>query len=380
MRKDILNSIIQLKEVKNLINKSEIARRFNCSINTVNKYLNIQENNKSNRKYSSKLDNFKGIIIKKTDDFSANGRAIFNFIREKGFTGSYGTVSKFIKEHKQEEQNKATMRFETTPGFQAQVDWKENFKIINKDGKEFEINIFLMILGYSRYKYIELTLDKTQDTLFECIMHACNSFGGVPHEILFDNMATVVDRLASTYRAVVINKKFSQFAKDVGFVVNTCKPYRPQTKGKIECVAKLMDRLKVYNKEFTTIEELDDIVNKLMFEINNEDINFTEKPIQRLKEEQKYLSSLPSIDCISQYFRQNKGYKVSKESMITYKKHKYSVPIKYIGEYLTVSENEDTLNIYYTTDLIASHKISRQIFKLQKRTCSWNIKIWCFKK
>ena len=370
MRKDILNSISQMKEVKNLINKSEIARRFNCSINTVNKYLNIQENNKSNRKYSSKLDNFKGIIIEKTDDFSANGRAIFNFIRDKGFTGSYGTVSKFIKEHKQEEQNKATMRFETTPGFQAQVDWQENFKIINKDGKEFEINIFLMILGYSRYKYVELTLDKTQDTLFECIMHACNSFGGVPHEVLFDNMATVVDRLASTYRAVVINKKFSQFAKDVGFVVNTCKPYRPQTKGKIECVAKLMDRLKVYNKEFTTIEELDDIVNKLMIEINNEDINFAEKPIQRLKEEQKYLSSLPSIDCISQYFRQNKGYKVSKESMITYKKHKYSVPIKYIGEYLTVSENEDTLNIYYTTDLIASHKISRQIFKLQKRTCS----------
>ena len=176
MRKDILNAIIQMEEVKDLINKSEIARRFNCSINTVNKYLNIQECNKSTRKYSSKLDDFKGIIIEKTDDFSANGRAIFNFIKDKGFTGSYGTVSKFIKEHKQEEQNKATMRFETTPGFQAQVDWKENFKIINKYGKEFEINIFLMILGYSRYKYIELTLDKSQDTLFECIMHACKAF------------------------------------------------------------------------------------------------------------------------------------------------------------------------------------------------------------
>ena len=176
MRKDILNSIIQMKGVKNLINKSEIARRFNCSINTVNKYLNIQENNKTPRKYSSKLDDFKGIVIEKVDDYSANGRSIFNFIKDKGFTGSYGTVSKFIKEHKQEEQNKATMRFETTPGFQAQVDWKENFKIINKDGKEFEINIFLMILGYSRYKYIELTLDKTQDTLFECIIHACNAF------------------------------------------------------------------------------------------------------------------------------------------------------------------------------------------------------------
>ena len=134
--------------------------------------------------------------------------------------------------------------------------------------------------------------------------------------------------------------------------------------GKVECVAKLMDRLKVYNKEFTTIEELDEIVNKLKVEINNEELNFIEKPIDRLKEEQRYLYPMPSIDCISQYFCQNKGYKVTKESMITYKKHKYSVPIKYIGEYLTVKEKEDTLDIYYTTNLIVSHKISRKIFKL----------------
>ena len=177
-------------------------------------------------------------------------------------------------------------------------------------------------------------------------------------------MATVVDRTSSTYRTVVINKKFAQFAKDVGFNVNTCRPYRPQTKGKVECVAKLMDRLKVYNKEFSTIEELNEIVNKLKKEINEEDINFIEKPIDRIKEEQKYLYPMPSIECISQYFRQNRGYKVSKESMITYKKHKYSVPIRYIGEYLTVDEKEDTLDIYYTTDLIVSHKISRKIFKL----------------
>ena len=120
----------------------------------------------------------------------------------------------------QEEKNKATMRFETTPGFQAQVNLKENFRIINKDGKEFE---------------------------------------GIPHEILFDNMAIVVDRISSTYRAVVINKSFAQFGKDVGFIINTCRPYSPQTKGKVEGVAKLMDRLKVYNKEFETIEELDEI-------------------------------------------------------------------------------------------------------------------------
>ena len=240
MRKDVLNAIEDLKGVKMMINKSELSRRFGCSINTVNKYLKVQNTDeKKKRKYSSKLDEYKGIIIEKVDDFSANGRSIYNFIKEKGYTGSYGIVSKFIREHKNEEQQKATMRFETTPAFQAQVDWKENFKIINKEGKEFEINVFLMILGYSRYKYIELTLDKTQDTLFECILHACKEFGGVPHEVLFDNMATVVDRISSTYRTVIINKKFSQFAKDVGFAVNTCRPYRPQTKRKSRMCSKI---------------------------------------------------------------------------------------------------------------------------------------------
>lgn len=366
MRKDILNAITELKEVKEMVNKSEIARRFGCSYNTVTKYLNKEEKVKTKRVYTSKLDKFKGIIIDKVDNYGANGRGIYNFIKDKGYTGSYGIVSKFIKEYKIEEHRKATIRFETSPGLQAQVDWKEDFKIVNRAGETFVINIFLMILGYSRYKYIELTLNRNQDTLFECIMHACSKFGGVPHEVLFDNMATVVDRTSSTYRTVVINSKFAQFAKDVGFSVHTCRPYRPQTKGKVECVAKLMDRLKVYNKEFDTIEDLDKIINRLMEQLNNENINLIEKPVDRLKEEQKYLLPIPCSEALSHYFAKNKEYKVSKESMITYKKHKYSVPVRFIGEYLTVQENGNILNIYYTTDLIVSHKISEKAFNYKK--------------
>ena len=367
MRKDILNAITQMEGVRDLINKSEMARRFNCSINTVNRYLQIAKEKKiTTRVYTSKLDSFKGIVIDKVDNYGANGRSIYNFIKEKGFIGSYQTVINYIKNYKEEENQKAIIRFETSPGLQAQVDWKEDFRIINKNGEEFKINIFLMVLGFSRYKYIELTLDRTQDTLLECILNACVAFGGVPHEILFDNMATVVDRASSTYRSVIINKNFSDFAKDLGFTVNTCRPYRPQTKGKVECVAKIMDRLKVYNNEFETIEELENIVNNLMTEINKEDINFLERPIDRLKEEQKYLQVLPVVDVLYPYFAKNKGYKVSRESMITYKKHKYSVPVRFIGEYLTVEETEDSLNIYYTTDLIARHKISEKYLSYRK--------------
>lgn len=137
MRKDILNAIIQMEGVKDLINKSEIARRFGCSYNTVDKYMNNIPKQSTVRNYTSKLDEFKGIIIDKVDNYGANGRGIFTFIKERGYTGSYGTVIKFIKEYKQEEQKKATIRFETSPGLQAQVDWKEDFKIINKKRRSF---------------------------------------------------------------------------------------------------------------------------------------------------------------------------------------------------------------------------------------------------
>ena len=116
MRKDILNAIIQMKEVKDMINKSEISRRFGCSYNTVTKYMDINQKKANTRIYSSKLDSFKGIIIDKVDNYGANGRGIYNFIKQRGYTGSYGTVIKFIKDYKQEEQKKATIRFETSPG------------------------------------------------------------------------------------------------------------------------------------------------------------------------------------------------------------------------------------------------------------------------
>ncbi len=52
--------------------------------------------------------------------------AAYKFIQKKGYSGKYSTVAAFIKNHKNEEITKATIRFETAPGLQAQVDWKEN--------------------------------------------------------------------------------------------------------------------------------------------------------------------------------------------------------------------------------------------------------------
>ncbi len=363
MRKDVLNQLKLIREEIELLNKSELARRFNCDPRTVERYINgTSTESRKPREIKSKIDDFQEIIIDKVDNWGSSSMAVFKFIQKKGYEGGYHTVNNFVKKHKKEEIKKATIRFDTSPGLQAQVDWKESLTMVSRQGEIFDINIFLIVLGYSRLKYIRLTTDRTQKTLFECLVESFKYFGGVPKEILFDNMPTVVDRSRTTFKNVAINQDFKYFSIDAGFEVITCRPYRPETKGKVETLAKLMGRLKPYNEEFDTFDELNAIVEEFNYEINDEISQATyEIPFIRFIKEKEYLNPLPPMDILLSYFYHEKEYKVSKESMIRYKGKKYSVPTNYIGKYVTVSENDSELYIYYTKDLIACHKISEKI-------------------
>ena len=369
MRQDVLNEInIFLRGgEKETMSKAAMARIMGCDPRTVKRYLEGYEPKKKRKILKkSKLDKFKETIISKLE-IGCTSMAIFKFIQKDGYTGSYSLVADFVQKHKEEQIKKATIRFETAPGLQSQVDWKENLKMISKHGELFEVNIFLMVLGYSRTKFVKLTSDKTQKTLFKCMNEAFKYFGGVPKEIVFDNMATVVDRANSRIGNVKLNTKFVQYSKDIGFNPITCRIYRPQTKGKVESLAKLVDRLQVYNHEFETYEELEKIVKMFMKEINNEISQGTNmKPIERLAKETKYLLPLPNQEVLNAYTTSPKEYKVSKESMITYKGQKYSVPIYLIGKSVSVKETDEYIHIYYTTNLITKHKKSKKFLNYHK--------------
>ena len=367
MRKDVQALINFHREEAELLNKSEIARRMNCDRRTVDRYINNPTARVSTREYTSELEPFKETIINKVDMYGSTAMAVYKFIQKRGFKGKYGIVAKFVREHKDLSQKKATIRFETSPGLQAQVDWKENLQMINRGGTAFTVNIFLMVLGYSRYKVMILTSDKTQSTLFRCMIEAFKYFGGIPHEILFDNMATVVDKAKTHYTKTRFNKTFSYFAADAGFEPVACRAYRPQTKGKAESLAYLTSRLIPYNREFDTFEDLAAITSEVMNEINNYTSQATDKiPAIVLQEEKEYLKPLPPMDLLLSYLSDQKEYKVSKESMVTYHGHKYSVPVKYVGEYVTVEDTDDTVQIYFNKDLIVCHEKSDKKFNYKK--------------
>ncbi len=213
------------------------------------------------------------------------------------------------------------------------------------------------MLGNSRYKYIELTFDQTQSTLFKCLINAFKYFKGTTSEILFDNMKTIVNQVKSTYNDIVINTKAIQFAKDAGFKIITCRPYRPRTKGKVETLAKIMNRLKAYDNEFEDIEELKLVVNILLKEINFEEKSqgTNEIPSKLFEKEKEYLIPV-NYEILETYCLPEKTYKVSNESMITYHGIKYSVPIQYVGKNITVLEEDNVIHLYYNRNLIYSYK------------------------
>ena len=176
MRLDVLNEINLITRGGECVVmcKSKMAEIMNCDPRTVKKYLEgyVPKRRKSIKR-ASKLDEFKETIKEKLE-LGCSAMSIFKFIQKDGYNGSYSLLADYANKHKREEIKKATLRYETSPGLQAQVDWKESLKMVSKSGEIFEVNIFLMILGYSRMKFLKLTSDRTQKTLFECMNEAFN--------------------------------------------------------------------------------------------------------------------------------------------------------------------------------------------------------------
>ena len=270
MRKDITIEKLTLGGEK--LNKSAMARQYNCCWRTIDKRLNPDKykKDKKTRIYKSMLDSYKNIIDEKIENNNIPATGIYFLLKTKyDFKGKYGIVNKYVSSKKENIISNLTIRFETIKGYQSQVDWKERLKLHDSKGNEYIVSVFLIVLGNSRYKYIELTFDQTQTTLFRCMTNAFKYFGGTTEEILFDNMKTIVDRAKSDFTDVVINSKAMQFSKDAGFKIVTCRPYRPRTKGKVETLAKIMNRLKAFDYEFYSSCELKEIVTKLNYELNN---------------------------------------------------------------------------------------------------------------
>ena len=322
------------------VNCSKLARQLNCDRRTVSRYVELAKNGKkpTKRVYQKKTDGFEKIIEEKVKT-TAPAIAIYHYlVKNHGYKGSYSTLKRYIHNLNIEKQHNAVIRFETDPGIQAQVDWKESLKFKTKDGETIKFNVFLMILGFSRTKFLMVTETRDLQQVEFSLACAFRYFGGVPHEILFDNMRSIIDKARTQYSEPVFNENFKVFAEDCGFVPKACVAYRPETKGKVEVTAKLMNRLKVYSGDITGFDDIRQIASELNDELNSAVCQATgKKPFDLLEAEKPFLHKT-NLGILTGYFIDNVKRKVSKESMISYEGKKYSVPPEYIGKKVDISD------------------------------------------
>lgn len=133
----------------------------------------------------------------------------------------------FIRSLSVPQEQEPAVRFETEPGRQMQVDWGTM-----RNGRS-PLHVFVAVLGYSRMLYIEFTDNMRYDTLETCHRNAFRFFGGVPREVLYDNMKTVVlQRDAYQTGQHRFHPSLWQFGKEMGFSPRLCRPFRAQTKGR----------------------------------------------------------------------------------------------------------------------------------------------------
>ncbi len=334
---------------------TDISDKTGYDRKTVKKYLNsttIPEPRQRAKK-ESKLDQYKDYIIKRLNEAPLTASRLFREIQEMGFKGKGTIVRDFVRKVRPEKGVQAVYRFETKPGVQAQVDWSE-FGRVEIDGKMRKMYCFNMILGYSRMRYIEFTLSIDVYALIQCHLNAFRYFGGYTKEILYDNMKQVVIKRAMISTKSEWNPKFADFSKHFGFLPHLCRPYRPQTKGKIENNVSHVRRDFFIGGDFSSFSDINSQRLIWLKRVNSEVHGTThEIPLERLKsEELKPLTGVPEYLVIREETR-----KISRDCFISYLGNMYSVPYKFAGREATLHIIGSKFRVIVGGEQVCEHEI-----------------------
>jgi transposase len=213
----------------------ELARMTGRSRNTVRRYLRGGEATATRKvapKRAEKLDPFKPYIVGRLEAAAPDripAAVLFREIKVRGYSGGETRLKQFVRGLAPVPPSPPIIRFETEPGHQMQADWATVGR-----GADM-LKVFIATLGWSRASYVEFCDDERVETLIGCHERALLAFGGVPKEVLYDNMKTVIIERNAYGRGVHrFHGGFLDYAKHTGFLPRLCHPYRAQTKGKVE--------------------------------------------------------------------------------------------------------------------------------------------------
>jgi transposase len=313
----------------------QIAEMLHVTDRTVRNYLKHPPRGRKRTMRSSKVDEFKPLIDEVLEvNPRYNSELLFERLSRLGYTGKKSILKDYVAGVRRRLLNQAVMRFETEPGLQAQVDWKEFGRQI-VDGREARLYAFVMVLGYSRKAFVHFTMSMDSATMLACHLLAFAYFGGVPCEILYDNMKTAfLCDSEGTWRAT---KRLSAVAAHYGFTPRRCQVRRPETKGKVERAIGYLDGNFWPRMDCGSLclAELNVRVTEWLRDVDEKPLaQFAQSRSERFLLEKPALRSLPIEPCD---VREQIPVAVNRESMIRYQTNSYSAPTEHIGQVLMLN-------------------------------------------
>jgi len=277
--------------------KSALARRFGVSRDTIHRWIRSGDLERDpdgepdrygpRPAVTTKLDAYKDIIETRLVAYpELSAVRLLEEIRAAGYGGGYSQLKAFVRQVRPRVEPAAVMRFETPAGRQAQVDFA-HFRF--PWGVRYAL---LVVLGYSRLLWCRFYARQDMVTLMDGLEDAFGYFGGVPHELLFDQMKTVITRdLRLEGGALIRNLEFLRFAGHWGFTPRACRPYRAQTKGKVERPVRYLRSNFVYGRTFTHDADLDQQRLSWLERVANARIHATTqaRPRDRFDQDERFL-------------------------------------------------------------------------------------------
>ena len=336
----------------------EIGKKYHIDQRTAKKYAESETKPvyALSEPKASKLDPYRRQIEQWLEEAPYSAKKIYEKLQEQGFEGKYSIVKAIVHDLKKEQDEKATVRFETMPGLQGQVDWAFfEDRLVPEDGRMKKLYCFLMILGYSRMRYIEFVTDMSTSTLIRCHQNAFRYFGGYPQEILYDNMKQVVVKRLLKQEDSTLNSQFEDFSGFHGFKPVLCRPYRGQTKGKVERTVQYVRRDFMVGIKYNSLNDLNGQAVNWCNKVNGKVHATTNRvPFDLLRKE--------DLSPVKREYIMDKINlrRVQKDCLISFAGSQYSVPSEYVGKDVAVVALDNVLAAYHNGRQIATHKLSYQ--------------------
>lgn len=303
----------------------------------------------------TKLDPFHPYLKERLAAGVWNATVLFRELKARGYEGGYTALKDFLRPLRQAAASVAVRRFETPPGHQAQVDWA-TLGQVHLGEQTLPLSAFVFTLGHSRALFADLTTDQTLPTFLRLHEEAFLYLGGVPREILYDRVKTVV--LGTNERGEVLwHPVFAEFARYWGFTPRLCRAYRPQTKGKVENGVGYLRKNFLCGRHAGDLPDLKGQFRNWLCEVANRRLHGTTHQCvaEAWEAEKPHLQPIAGrlpFPLMPQQIR-----RVARDAYVSYRTNRYSVPFRAAGQEVCIREVDGHLEILRDQVRLARHRL-----------------------